>query len=265
MTNIKFYCVTNKLINFISNDQYKLAWVGKDSPPNNYIRCDQKDNIFYKEKNYSELTFHYWYWKNLLNFEEPDQWIGFCQKRRYWIKDTIRENINIHNINDHLLTHINDSLNSYDAFICDPIKIYGAKKTKLIKRGWRNILKNPSILLDNKLINIEVHFDMHHGYGNLDRAIKLVDKNDREDFYKYVRSNNKFNPHIMFIAKKEVINKWFNTLFPWLRRCEEEFGFNSLKGYDTTRIYAYLSERYLSFWFKKYTNYKEQPWIFLDI
>ena len=46
--------------------------------------------------------------------------------------------------------------------------------------------------------------------------------------------------------------------------CENIFGFEKLKGYDTGRIYAYLSERYLSFWFKKYTKYKEQPWIFLD-
>ena len=45
---------------------------------------------------------------------------------------------------------------------------------------------------------------------------------------------------------------------------KKEFGFNNLSGYDTTRIYAYLSERYLSFWFKKYTNYKEQAWTFLD-
>ena len=28
------------------------------------LQCDSKDNIFYKEKYYSELTFQYWYWKN---------------------------------------------------------------------------------------------------------------------------------------------------------------------------------------------------------
>ena len=68
----------------------------------------------------------------------------------------------------------------------------------------------------------------------------------------------------MFIAKPHVAKKWFDTLFPWLERCENIFGFNNLKGYDTTRIYAYLAERYLSFWFKKYTHYKELPWVFID-
>ena len=55
----------------------------------------------------------------------------------------------------------------------------------------------------------------------------------------------------MFIARPEIIDKWFLTLFTWLERCEDIFGFEGLKGYDTQRLYAYLAERYLSFWFKK--------------
>jgi hypothetical protein len=264
MKKIKFYCVTNKLINFINNEEYNLAWVGKNNPPSNYLKCNYKDNIFYKEKNYSELTFHYWYWKNLLHLEKDDQWIGFCQKRRYWIKKITTDTINVDNINDYLLTNLNNDCFQYEALICNPIKISGAKTVKLLKRGWRNVLRQPLILFDDKFQNIKVHFDMHHGYGNLEKAIKLLDENDRDDFYEYVRLNNKFNPHIMFISKKKFINKWFEALFPWLERCEKEFGFDNLSGYETTRIYAYLSERYLSFWFKKYTNYKEHPWTFIN-
>ncbi len=69
----------------------------------------------------------------------------------------------------------------------------------------------------------------------------------------------------MCIARPEILEKWFNTLFPWLEKCEEVFGFNDLKDYDTLRLYAYLAERYLSFWFKKYTKYKEQPWVALNL
>ena len=32
----------------------------------------------------------------------------------------------------------------------------------------------------------------------------------------------------------------------------KNFKFEDLKGYDTTRLYAYLAERYLSFGLKKY-------------
>lgn len=265
MNNLDIYCVTNKRIRFLENSSYKLCSVGKNFSHENYQKSDIKQNIFDKEKYYSELTFHYWYWKNLLDLETDDQWIGFCQKRRYWIKTNLNESININNINDYLLTDLKEEWIDYDSLICDPIKISGAKTIKLIKRGWRNILKKPSILFQDKLQNISLHFDMHHGYGNLDKAIELLDLNDRNDFSEYVKSNNYFNPHIMFIAKKKIIQKWFSALFPWLKRCEDRFGFENLKGYETTRIYAFLSERYLSFWFKKYTNFKEHPWVFLNV
>ena len=61
---MKIYCVTDKEISFIRSNNYVLAAVGKYIFNSNYIRCDSGDNIFYKEQYYSELTFHYWFWKN---------------------------------------------------------------------------------------------------------------------------------------------------------------------------------------------------------
>ena len=95
----------------------------------------------------------------------------------------------------------------------------------------------------------------------MNKAIKLINKKDRNEFRHYVKTNTSFNPHIMFIAKPKIIKLWFNDLFEWLARCEKVFGFKKLEGYDTTRLYAYLAERYLSFWFKKYTKYIEWPYI----
>ena len=120
---------------------------------------------------------------------------------------------------------------------------------KVIKRGWRNLFLNPLILFNLKKSTIKLHFDMHHGYGVLDKAIDVLDIKDREDFRNYVDTRTYYNPHIMFIAKKNIMEKYFNNV----------------KGYDQTRLYAYLSERYLSFWFKKYTKTIEWPWIFEEI
>ena len=102
--------------------------------------------------------------------------------------------------------------------------------------------------------------------GGNQNVIATIDskKVSTQDFLNYVNHNNSYNPHIMFIAKPEIANNWFIALFEWLSRCEEIFGFDKLKGYDTTRLYAYLSERYLSFWFKKYTKYLQWPWTFFD-
>ena len=100
----------------------------------------------------------------------------------------------------------------------------------------------------------------HQGIGNFEKAINLLQDKDKNDFYCYVNSKTNYNPHIMFIAKPEILENWFGTVFPWLERCEKIFGFENLTGYETTRIYAYLAERYLPFWFKKYTKSIEWPW-----
>ena len=68
----------------------------------------------------------------------------------------------------------------------------------------------------------------------------------------------------MFIAKPKILNQWFETLFPWIFRCENFFGFSELKGYDTKRLYAYLAERYLSLWFNKHVKTLKWPWSFFD-
>ena len=264
MNNLDIYCVTNKRLSFLEKTPFKLVGVGEDFFSDKYINCSTKDNIYYKEKYYSELTFHYWYWKNILSLKNKN-WIGFCQKRRFWIKsESENKEINQNNIQEHVLINPEKNWNNYEAIICKPIDISGAKKIKIFKRGFRSLIKDPSILWNSKKENILLHFDMHHGYGNLNKAINLLDVSDSEEFRNFVRTENSFNPHIMFISKSDIANVWFQKLFIWLERCENVFGFKKLSGYDTSRLYAYLAERYLSFWFKKYTAYKEQPWVFID-
>jgi len=262
--NLKIYCVTNKNLPHLESTKLNLAGVGSEVFSKKYIDSSKKKNIFYKEKYYSELTFHYWYWKNLLEFENAE-WVGFCQKRRFWLKKKSSiENINSKNLIENLLEAPEPEWKNFDSILCNPIDVSGAKKIKLIKRGWRNIINEPSLIFDRKKETIKVHFDLHHGHGNLDKAINVMDEDDRYEFNKYVSSNSIYNPHIMFITKPEILKKWFSKLFNWLEKCEEIFGFENLEGYDTTRLYAYLAERYLSFWYRKYTNYKEHPWVFID-
>ena len=69
----------------------------------------------------------------------------------------------------------------------------------------------------------------------------------------------------MVISKKKILNKWFKDLFNWLFKCEKIFGFKDLKGYDQQRLYAFLAERYLSFWFLTKTTYLESNWCFFEI
>tara|TARA_B100001121_G_C18221303_1_gene403776 strand:- start:46 stop:540 length:495 start_codon:yes stop_codon:yes gene_type:complete len=153
----------------------------------------------------------------------------------------------------------------YESIITEPIDLTNIKISKLLKRGLKNIIFKPSILFNKKQRNIKLHFDMHHGHGVIDKAIDFLKYEDQIDFKKFIDQNTKFNPHIMFISKKKIIDKWFSDLFDWLFKCEEEFGFKNLKNYETGRLYAYLAERYLSFWFQKYTKYKVHPWRFINV
>ena len=90
MNKLQIYCVTNERVKFLEDTKLVLAGVGKKKFSKKYITCLRGKNIQHKERNYSELTFHYWFWKNQLMKYKSDTWIGFCQKRRFWIKNNAK-------------------------------------------------------------------------------------------------------------------------------------------------------------------------------
>ena len=156
--NIKIFCVTNKILPLLEDSSLLFAGVGKEKFNNKYIDTSTKKNIFHKEKNYSELSFHYWYWKNMINFE-TSSWVGFCQKRRFWIKkESENIEINSNNLQDHLLEKPEATWKDYDAIICKPISVAGSKKIKLTKHRRKYVTKNLSILFNKKKRNNKSSF-----------------------------------------------------------------------------------------------------------
>ena len=70
----------------------------------------------------------------------------------------------------------------------------------------------------------------------------------------------------MFICKsKKILSNYYTEVFPWLKRCEQEFGFKNLSGYGQTRIYGFLAERFMSYWFQKNTKYTTMSVVHHDI
>ena len=133
---------------------------------------------------------------------------------------------------------------------------------KLIKYGKTSLLRTKSINKSGRSIRFQ--FDMFHGNGVLDKAIDLLEEKDRKDFKIFVNENNSYNQGNMFICRsKEIMNDYYITIFDWLNKCEKLFGFDK-KSYATTRIYAFLAERFLPYWFNKYTKTKEWPIAFYD-
>ena len=105
-----------------------------------------------------------------------------------------------------------------------------------------------------------------HGENNLKEAINLLDHQNQNDFRQFVNTEVSLNPHNMFICKsKQKLKDYYETLFPWLESCEKLFGFKDLKGFGKIRIYGFLAERFMSYWFQKNTIYKTMPILFYDI
>ena len=225
-------------------------------------------NISEKNKNYGEYTFHYWLWKNYIDLDQVnDGWFGFCQYRKFW--STEKNNLlpgTINELKPLVLAKIPESYENFDVILGYPYFINQFKIMKFFKKGFNVITKNPSCLFDKNKRNLKFHFDLMHGYNNLNKAIDLLDANNKNDFNDYVNSNVSFNPHNMFICKsKKLLKEYYSNLFPWLERCEKLFGFKDLKGFGKIRIYTFLAERFMPYWFNKNTKAKTMPIIFYDI
>ena len=198
------------------------------------------------------------------------KWIGFCAYRRFWANknniksDNLDKTVNYSNYRKFILKGSKNNWNNFEVILGEKIFLHKIKLIKILKNGGlKSIYKNLNVFLRNKM-TIKFHFDIFHGNGTLDKAIALLESKEKKDFRDFVNNRNNFNRGNMFICKsKKLIIKFYKSLFPWLERCEEEFGFNETD-YGKIRIYAFLGERYMSYWFNKYSKVLEWPIFFFD-
>jgi hypothetical protein len=267
MKNLQIFCLSlnpqHKKI--IQNLGYTPVGLGDKIFSDDWLTDKTNNNIASKNKYYGEYTFHYWLWKNhKIDF---DGWIGFCQYRKFWKKNSDdNPNNNFEYFENILLKKIPEDYNNYESIIGENFFVNQFRLSKFIKHNLKTMVLKPDLFFNKKKRTIKFHFDMMHGHGNLDKAIKVLNNKDKKDFDDFVSSEVSFNPHNMFICKnKEILYSYYETLFPWLINCEKIFGFKDLKGFGLQRIYGFLAERFMSYWFKKYTKYKVLPIAFKDI
>tara|TARA_B100000886_G_scaffold120277_1_gene80929 strand:+ start:1578 stop:2390 length:813 start_codon:yes stop_codon:yes gene_type:complete len=266
---MKMYCITifDNHLEKINKIGYVPVGLGDKIVSKKFLTDKTKENISQKNSFYGEYTFHYWLWKNGDKELPENEWIGFCQYRKYWSlkKSNFANCENLEDLRETILKKIPENLIDYESILGEPLFINQFKLTKFLKNNFKTMIKNPKLFINKNKRNIKFHFDMMHGNGNLDKAIKLLEKDDRDDFDNFINSEVSFNPHNMFICRSsKTLKKYYNSLFPWLKRCEKEFGFD-LKGYGLQRIYGFLAERFMSYWFRKNTKFTTLPIIFKDI
>ena len=271
MNNYKIFCMClheHHLIN-IKKLNYIPVGLGKNNFSTDWVRDNTDDNISVKNPYYGEYTFYYWYWKNMLHENINGSWVGFSGYRYHWAQentissDLITKNINNNNYNNYILKNIPKEWDSYEVILGEEIFIDKWKLSKIFKHGKKKLLKKPLAFIKRNQ-NIELHFDIFHGEGNLNKAINVLEEKDREDFKKFVKEKKSFNRENLFFCKSnKLMDAYFSSVFKWLKNCEDVFGFN-LEGYSMTRIYAFLAERYLAYWFNKYAKPLTWPIFFYD-
>ncbi len=265
MEKIKIYClcIHDELLNKVKRIGYEPVGLGQNISSEGWLRDNTFENISDKNKYYGEYSFHYWLWKNKSDIFEKNDWIGFCAYRRFFLNENNTSNLKTR-FEDKILKEIPKMWNEYDVILAEKINLEQIKFLKIIKYGKLAMINNPKSLFKNGR-NIKFHFDMFHGNGVLEKAINVLGKKDREDFKDYVNNNNSFNQANMFICKSpNLLIRYYEDIFEWLYNCEKVFGFN-LKGYGQIRLYAFLAERFLPFWFRKYSKCLDWPIIFNDL
>ena len=258
------FCMSHIYRSYMDKINYQPVGLGSENYfPKKWLTDRTGDNISKKNMYYDMYTFHYWLWKNKLSSLEDNKWICFSTYRRFWKSDKEKS---LHSeLKDKIIQEIPADWEGYETILTEPIDLRHFKMSKMIKKGKLLILKNPGVLFNKNLRTIKFHFDVMHKGGNLEKAVKLINEKDRNEFNNYLNSETSLHSWNLLCCKsKTLLDNWYKTVFEWLFKCEEIFGFDELSGYETGRIYAYLAERYLPFWFKKYSKVRTWPIYFFD-
>lgn len=249
---MKIYCLSIHNRNF--NEYKKLNLIpvglGNSNFDNKWLNDKSVENISDKNVNFGEYTFHYNIWKN--NFINYDNWIGFCSYRRFWIHNDGKKIETFDDLNNSIIREPLKDWEDYEVVLGTPLVFKKIKNLKLIKRNLIEVIKKPSVLFRNN--SLKDQFNIFHGSFYLKHAIEFLPQKYQKPFSEYLDGFN-LNPYNMFICRNtKILNQFYDEIFPWLFKCEEIFKNNKLDGYDKKRIYGFLAERFMPFWFKK--NYR---------
>ncbi|WP_075501393.1 DUF4422 domain-containing protein [Candidatus Pelagibacter communis] len=261
---MKIFCISILNKNYEKFKKLNLTPVGlgDNEYDKNWLNDKIGDNISKKNLYFGEYTFHYNLWKNKNLISNHNDWIGFCTYRRFWTKSDKTKIDNFSELEKIIINKPQNSWENYDVIIGEPLIFKKIKNIKLLKLNLLEVIKKPSMLFNNN--TLEDQFRVFHGSFFLDRAIDLMPKKYQNDFKKYMNGYLLY-PYNMFICKNfKILLKFYDEIFPWLFKCEEAFKYKKLSGYNKIRIYGFLAERFMPFWFMKNFRTKTCTITFFD-
>ena len=261
---MKIFCLS------IYNNNYEIfkklnlipVGLGNEKFDTQWLNDKGTQNISNKNKNFGEYTFHYHLWKNILINKDYNDWIGFCTYRRFWTNGSKQNVQSFEELNNILINKKRSNWEKFDVILGEPLVFKKIKNSKLLKRNIIEVIKKPSVLFKKNTLMDQ--FKIFHGSFFLKKSIELLSSINRSYFIEFL-NGYELNPYNMFICKNsKILSEFYNEIFPWLFKCEEEFKDLNLKGYDKVRIYGFLAERFMPYWFKKNFNTTTCPITFFE-
>ena len=148
---MKMYCIT--IYNEHSEKIKKLGFIpvglGNNITSSEFNDDKKGLNISNKNPFYGEYTFHYWIWKNQIHNFKENEWIGFCQYRKYWSYDKNADISDLSDLKNKVVRNIPSNFDKYDVILGEPIFINKFKLVKLLKEFFK-IIKNQFFFLMQK-------------------------------------------------------------------------------------------------------------------
>lgn len=256
------FCTSLEPVNYFNNFYPKIKMIGLGNYlfQKPWININKGKNISHKFHSYADLTAQYFVWKNFLQKYNKNDWIGFAQYRRFWIKKIINKEYPIDKLEDLILTKPDCTWKNYEAVIPSPFFF----RNRIIK-----ITKNFLLLKFLKDLNsikykvsVLTQFEQSLGYGGKDiivDIIKMLPVEHQIGFKNFLNDRNYLSAHGMYISKKEIIENYSNILFNWFLKCENILNkTNDLPLIKNKRIFQYINERFLDYWMS--SNLKVIRW-----
>lgn len=238
MSKISIYVATHK--NFIApkSDCYVPIFVGKALKPQekiNFLCDDMGENISELNASFCELTAMYWMWKN-----DHSDIIGLSHYRRYFKA----KNKKIERFFD---TN-NGELFKYDGAKC----ISDPDDFSEFSEGVDIIVGSYVSAQGTIFENFENYHNIHDMY--LVREVIRRVSPDYIEAFDFFMKCHQLSSCNMFVARKEVMDKYFEWIFSIVFSLHEMSFYKNYKDYQA-RIFGFLSERLFNVWLCKNREY----------
>lgn len=196
------------------------------------LRDNTAINIAEKNKNYGELSGHYWVWKNFLQ-ETKVEYVGFCHYRRFLdFNITPMPNVPFKPM---FLNEFKDIFKKYS------------------EENIYQCIKDYDIILPHKLYMdgpVYQQYAKFHPKKELDIALEILDElyPEYKDAAQKIMSAEHLYLCLNFIMKKELLNEFFEWMFSILMTLEQRSDWSQYVAYMDVRVPAFIAERFLNIW-----------------